>query len=104
MDGCENIASPHPRPTVCGEEPQPTRGDPVYAEHSGSKGINHETKNLQFYGRRTVPMGCMAVCFCVAKGLSRIPGDFPDVSSLTRHGVFAWWTLDPHKHGLNGNF
>jgi hypothetical protein len=27
------------------EEPHPTRGDPVYAEHSGSKGVNLEKQS-----------------------------------------------------------
>ena len=36
------IASLHPRLSVRGEEPQPTRGDPVFAEHSGYKGVNIE--------------------------------------------------------------
>jgi hypothetical protein len=36
------IASSHPRPSVRGEEPQPTGDDPVCAEHSGSKGVNLE--------------------------------------------------------------
>jgi len=43
---CEYTASLHPRPSVRGEEPHPTRGDPVNAEHSGSKGINLEKQFL----------------------------------------------------------
>ena len=39
------IASPHPRPSVHGEQPQPTWGDPVCAEHSGSKGVNLEKQS-----------------------------------------------------------
>jgi hypothetical protein len=37
------------------EEPQPTTGDAVCAEHSGSKGVNLETKNSKSYGGRSVP-------------------------------------------------
>jgi hypothetical protein len=36
------IPYPHPRLSVHGEEPYPVRGDPVFAEHSGSKGVNFE--------------------------------------------------------------
>jgi hypothetical protein len=39
------VASLHPRPSVHGEEPYPTRGDPVYVEHSGSKGVNLEKQS-----------------------------------------------------------
>jgi len=35
-----NIASLPPRLSVHGEGPYPMRGDPVCAEHSGSKGVN----------------------------------------------------------------
>ena len=37
-----NIASLHSRPFVHGEEPHPTRGDPVCAKYSGSEGVNLE--------------------------------------------------------------
>ena len=51
---CEYIASLHSRPSVRGEEPHPTRGDPVNAEHSGSKGINLEKQfPIRRRGRRT---------------------------------------------------
>ena len=40
------IASLHSRPSVHGEEPYLTRGDPVFqAEHSGSKGVNLEKQS-----------------------------------------------------------
>ena len=42
---CEDIASLRPRPSVRGVEPHPTRGDPVNAEHSGSKGVNLEKQS-----------------------------------------------------------
>jgi hypothetical protein len=38
----EYKASLYPRPSVHGEEPHPTGGDPVCAEHSRSKEINLE--------------------------------------------------------------
>jgi hypothetical protein len=38
----EYIASLHPRMSVRGEEPYSTGGDPVYAEHNTSKGVNLE--------------------------------------------------------------
>ena len=41
----QNIASLHPRPSVHGEEPYPTRGDPVYGKHSRSKGVNFEKQS-----------------------------------------------------------
>jgi len=37
-----NMASLHPRPSVRGEEPHPTRGGLVGVEHGGSKGVNVE--------------------------------------------------------------
>jgi len=43
-----NVASLHARPSGRGEEPHPTRGDFVCAEHSGSKGVNFEN-NPQSY-------------------------------------------------------
>jgi hypothetical protein len=39
---CEHIASPHPRPSVHGEEAHPTGGGLVFSEHIGSGGINLE--------------------------------------------------------------
>jgi len=39
------IASLRPRPSVPVEEPHPTSGDPVYAEHSGSKEVNLEKQS-----------------------------------------------------------
>jgi len=74
------------------------------AQHSGSKGVNLETKNPESYGGRTVPMGWMAVGYSVANGLSGIPGDLPDVSSLTRHGEFVWWTFYPHNTAIYGQY
>ena len=41
----EYIVSLHPRPPVHGEAPHPTGGEPVYAEHSGSKGVNLEKQS-----------------------------------------------------------
>jgi hypothetical protein len=51
-----NIASLHPRESVSGEEPHPTEGDLVCAEHSGSKGVNLEN-NPQSNGATAVRMG-----------------------------------------------
>ena len=39
------ITSPHARPSVRGEEPHPTGGDPVCAEHSGSEEVNPEKQS-----------------------------------------------------------
>jgi len=39
---CEYRASLHPRPSVHGDEPHPTGGDPVCAEYSRSKEVNFE--------------------------------------------------------------
>ena len=79
-------ASLHPRPSVRGYWPYPTRGDPVNAEHSGSKGANLE-KQPPILG-----------CGCRAYGMNGSglvclerphwePGDLPDVHSLTKYGA-----------------
>jgi len=52
----EYTASLHPRPSVRGEEPHPTRGDPVYAEHSGSKEKSLKN-NPPSYGVGAEPTG-----------------------------------------------
>jgi len=39
---CKYRASLHPRPSVDGEEPHSTGGDPVRAERSGPKEVNLE--------------------------------------------------------------
>jgi hypothetical protein len=39
---CECIASVHPIPSVRGEEPHSTGGDPVHVEKNSSKGVNIE--------------------------------------------------------------
>ena len=87
-----NIAPLHPRPSVRGEEPHPTRGDLVCTEHSGSKGVNLE---------KTIP-NPMVWAPCLWDewqwvNLPRtahfgIPGDLPDLLSLTKYGGSAWWT------------
>jgi len=50
------ITSVHSRPYVRGEEPHPRRGGPVYAKHSGSKGVNLE-KYSTTYDVIAVPGG-----------------------------------------------
>jgi len=63
---------------VNGEKSYPTRGDPVCAKHSGSKGVNLE-KNPQSYGVSAVPMGWKAMGESVSNGTLGIPGDLPEV-------------------------
>jgi len=48
------IASLHPRPSVCGEEPHPTRGGPVTQDTADLKDLKN---NPQSYGVRAVPKG-----------------------------------------------
>jgi hypothetical protein len=38
----KQIASLHPRPSVCSKEPQPMGGDPIHAQHSRSEKVNFE--------------------------------------------------------------
>ena len=89
--GWEYIASLHPRPSVHGEEPHPTGGEPVYAEHSGSTGVNLEKQSpiLRYKHRayRINGSGCLS-----RTTRSGIVGDLADVASLTRHGGSAWRT------------
>ena len=60
----EYIASLHPRTSVRGEEPHTTRGDPVYAEHSGSKGeiLEKQSPNLRCGCRAYEMNGSGLVC------------------------------------------
>ena len=90
----EYIASLHPRPSVRGEESHPTRGDPVYAEHSGSKGVILEKQSpILRRGCRAYGMNGSGLV-CRKRPLWEL-GDLPDVCSLTRHGGPAWWTSAP---------
>jgi hypothetical protein len=76
-----------PRPSVRGEEPHPTRGDPVGAEHSGSKGVNLEKQSpiLRCECRAHGMNGSGLVC------LKRRPPGHQATSwlycSLARHGA-----------------
>jgi len=39
---CVQIHSLHPRPSVCGEEPNHMTGNPIFVEHRGSTKVNLE--------------------------------------------------------------
>jgi hypothetical protein len=86
------IASSHRRPSVRGEEREPTVGEPVCAEHSRSKGVNLEKQaqtlrcECRAYGRN----GSGRVC------RKRRPLGYQATSqlycSLTKYAGSAWWT------------
>jgi hypothetical protein len=82
----------HSRPSVRGEEPHPTRGDPVGAEHGGSKGVNLDKQSpiLRCECRAHRMNGSGLVC------PERCAPGYQATSwlycSLTRHGVSVWWT------------
>jgi hypothetical protein len=85
------IVSLHPRPSVRGEEPPPTRGG-RYIEHSRSKGVNLK-KTIP--NNPTVCVLCLRDEWqCVSLSLmapSGILGDLPVVFSLIKYGGSAWW-------------
>jgi len=51
-----NMASFHPRPSVCGEEPHPTRDNPV-AQNTVDLQEQTLKNNFQSYSVSAVPMG-----------------------------------------------
>ena len=86
-------ASLHLRP-VWGKERHHTRGDPVNAEHSQSKGLKLEKSQSQ--GVDFIPSGRMTVGLLCCERLLRDSGDVPDVLNLTRHGGSAWRISNLH--------
>ena len=68
-----------------GEKPHPMGGDPVCAEHGGSKGVNLEKQSPILWREHR------------AYGMN---GSECVMDSLTKHGGSVWWTgFSPSTHG-----
>jgi len=89
---CYYIASLHPRPSVCGEEPHPMEVT-VFAEHRGSKAITLKN-NTQTHSVSAVPIWWMALGESVVNGALWDTRRSPrwNLALSYQYGTSAWWT------------